>query len=96
MCNLSRRLAQSLATKVHNYRICNMMSTGLVFLLICLMKGVYPVSVAVSTGKIWSNWSYKLAFPVLCFLFDHTGGELFALLEREGVFLEDAARYELL
>ena len=54
------------------------------------------MSVAVTTGKNQSNWSYKLAFPVLCFLFDHIGGELFALLEREGVFLEDAARYELL
>ena len=69
------------------------MSTRLVFLLVCLMKGT-PHCISGS-----SNWKIGLTghenLLILVFVFFLTiGGELFALLEREGVFLEDAARYE--
>ena len=47
----------------------------------------------------WSDLNLELTSPVpslLLLFFQLSGGELFALLEREGVFLEDAARLVIL
>ena len=52
--------------------------------------------------RIYSQLSYTahlhilgghVCMPMCTYLYVCAGGELFTLLEREGVFLEDAARY---
>ena len=45
----------------------------------------------VPTGLAGLTGSWNLLVQFIVFI-STTGGELFALLEREGVFLEDAAR----
>ena len=54
------------------------------------MTGKYSKPLVNRTGPT-GNWNSLFLF---LFVFQpKTGGELFALLEREGVFLEDAARW---